>query len=223
MYRSAILIAIALALPLAGCGDSASRGLVITGDGKVGANNARNQRESAQDTLRIAMEEDLGKGWSIRVAIDELPIWLEERAIDDGFWRWEHLTCLITITPPVGQALSEAKRQDLLDGSRKYLTGKLTIKKDPTRLNLSMQTAEAVPVVAAAPPVAQMAGGKTYEVQPGDTLADISMAFYGSTRYWRLLVEANPNGTEAGRTIIIPAKPDASIPTVPAQTAPAPQ
>ncbi len=210
MIRPALLASVAL-LALAGCGDSPmARGIVITGDGKVGANNARNQRENAQDALRIAIEDDLGKGWSTRVAIEELPEWIEERASEDGYWRWSKLSAVVEITPPVGQQLSEAKRADLEEGARKYLVQKL-VKKDPAQLAFSLKVAAAVPAVVTAP-VAQAPGQRSYLVQPGDTLADLSTAFYGSAQHWRVIAEANPGGVQPGQTVIIPALPAAPAP-----------
>lgn len=192
-------------LALAACGETMSRGLVITGDGKVGGNNARNQRENAQDALRSAIEEDLGEGWKAKVAIKELPIWLEERAMDDGVWRWERLTAAVEVLPPAGAELAAAKRAELEAGSRDYLLKKL-VKKDATQLvvTLTVGSVAAAPAPVA-PPVAQTPGQRTYVVQPGDTLADISTAFYGSAQHWRRIADANPGGTEAGKTIVIPA------------------
>lgn len=204
-----LLLAASLLLVVAGCGDTMSRGIVITGDGKVGANNARNQRESAQDRLRIAIEDDLGKGWSIRVTIDETPVWIEERISDDGFWRWEKLTAAIEISPPVGGQLSEAKRADLEAGAREYLLQKL-VKKDPALLAFSLKVNAAVPAA-----VPQMAGQRTYVVQAGDTLADLSTAFYGGPQHWRLIAEANPNGLAPGQTVVIPVLPAAPAPAQP--------
>jgi len=52
-----------------------------------------------------------------------------------------------------------------------------------------------------------------YIIQPGDTLGAISMHFYGTTRYWRRIMEANPGLSErrlrVGRKIRIPSNPDA--------------
>ncbi len=204
MLRLALLLSVLL---LSACGDSLSRGIVITGDGKVGSNNARNQRENAQDTLRIAIEEDLGTGWTVRVAIDEPPVYVEERGNEDGVWRWEKLTARVEIVPPVGKQLDEAKLAELDRGSRDYLLKKV-VKKDPARLALAVQAG-----VAAAVPAATMAktegGARSYTIQSGDTLADISTAFYGTPQHWRAIQQANP-GLDAGRltvgaVIVIPA------------------
>jgi hypothetical protein len=124
MSRPTLLVSALAVLALAGCGDEAARGIVITGDGKVGANSARNQHQSAQDVLRIAIEDDLGKGWGVQVRIDEAPVWIEEPNMhaggwgSDGNWRWDRITATVEITPPAGQQLSDAKRADLEEGSR---------------------------------------------------------------------------------------------------------
>ncbi len=55
-----------------------------------------------------------------------------------------------------------------------------------------------------------------YIIQPGDTLGSISLHFYGTARYWRRILEANPGLTErnlrVGRKIRIPSHPEASPP-----------
>jgi hypothetical protein len=217
MPRLALLALSILVLAFTGCGEEANRGIVITGDGKVGANSARNQHESAQDVLRIAIEDDLGKGWGVKVTIDEMPVWEEERNMhaggwgSDGTWRWEKITATVEIAPPAGKQLSDAKRADLEDGSRKHLLTKLR-KKDPALLAFTLKTVDPAAPVVAAPVVPLATGQRTYLVQPGDTLADISTAFYGSPQHWRLIAQANPGGTQAGQTIVIPAQPAAPAP-----------
>lgn len=197
-----LLLALLCLLAITACGDAMTRGMVITGDGKVGANTARNQRENAQDALRIAIEEDLGDGSGARVAIKELPIWVEERAMDDGLWRWERITATVEVVAAAGTTLSETKRAELENGARDYLLKKL-VKKDAALLTVTLTTGTAAAPVAA--PVVQAPGQRTYVVQPGDTLADISAAFYGSPQHWRRIADANPAGTAPGATIVIPA------------------
>ncbi len=55
-----------------------------------------------------------------------------------------------------------------------------------------------------------------YVVQPGDTLTAIARHFYGTTRYWRRILEANPGLTErnlrVGRKIRIPSNPEPAAP-----------
>jgi LysM repeat protein len=220
MPRLALLVLTILAFSaFSACGDEANRGIVITGDGKVGSNSARNQHQSAQDVLRIAIEEDLGKGWGVKVTIDEAPVWVEERSMhpggwgSDGAWRWDRITATVELAPPAGQQVSDAKRADLEEGARKHLLTKLR-KKDPALVAYSLKVVEPTAVVAA-PVVPQAVGQRPYVVQPGDTLADISTAFYGSPQHWRLIAQANPGGTQAGQTIIIPAQPAAPAPSAP--------
>lgn len=56
-----------------------------------------------------------------------------------------------------------------------------------------------------------------YTVQPGDTWADISIAFYGTPNLWRLVLSANPDMAarelQAGRQIRVPSDPDLLAPT----------
>lgn len=53
---------------------------------------------------------------------------------------------------------------------------------------------------------------KHYTVQEGDTLQSISMKFYGSSKYYKIIIEANkdtlknPNSLKIGDKIIIPPK-----------------
>jgi hypothetical protein len=51
-----------------------------------------------------------------------------------------------------------------------------------------------------------------YVIQPGDRLETISRHFYGTNRYWRRIVEANPGldpkHLNIGRRIVIPAPPE---------------
>ena len=209
------LALLAFILLLAACGDQMSRGIVITGDGKFGANNARNQRESAQDVLAIAVEDELGKGWDAQVTIEEEPRWIEDRLAHhgdtggDGYWRWDRITAAMVIIPPAGQDLSRERQDQLQREAKAWMLGKLA-KKDPALVALKLQIAAAAPTTL---PAAQAAPGqRSYVVQPGDTLADLSTAFYGTSQHWRLIAEANPGGTAPGQTVVIPALPAAPAP-----------
>ncbi|MFW5839396.1 MAG: LysM peptidoglycan-binding domain-containing protein [Planctomycetota bacterium] len=49
----------------------------------------------------------------------------------------------------------------------------------------------------------------TYEVRPGETLSELSKRFYGSTRYWNKILQANPGATEMirpGQRLKIPPR-----------------
>jgi hypothetical protein len=77
-------------------------------------------------------------------------------------------------------------------------------------VNPAPATSTPAPVPAPAPASAQLQlGAQAYVLQTGDTLAEISAVFYGSTRYWRKILQANPsldpNSLPVGRQIMIPA------------------
>ena len=54
-------------------------------------------------------------------------------------------------------------------------------------------------------------GEHRYTVQPGDSLAELSVAFYGTPDHWRRIADANPGTAggllKPGTMIVIPAKP----------------
>lgn len=54
-------------------------------------------------------------------------------------------------------------------------------------------------------------GEHRYTVQPGDSLAELSVAFYGTPDHWRRIADANPGTAggllKPGTVIVIPAKP----------------
>lgn len=54
-------------------------------------------------------------------------------------------------------------------------------------------------------------GEHRYTVQPGDSLAELSVAFYGTPDHWRRIADANPGTAggllKVGSVIVIPAKP----------------
>ena len=191
MIKSSLLVTCwaAVVLILSGC-EAASRGVVFTGNGKVGANTARNQRENAQDAVRISIEDDLGQGASVSVAIDELPIWIENDLGGEGDWKWPRLTARVVVNPPAGKPLPPAKLAEYTTDVGGYLLAKV-VKKDPQQFSLSLNEGVVAPVPAVVP-AAAAAGPRSYVVQEGDTLALISTAFYGSPQHWRRILDANP-------------------------------
>lgn len=82
---------------------------------------------------------------------------------------------------------------------------------------LETQTPQASPAelqVAVAPtPAAPKPQGETYTVKKGDTLGKISKAVYGTTRYWKLIHDANkdvipnPKRMKLGASLRIPPRP----------------
>jgi nucleoid-associated protein YgaU len=129
----------------------------------------------------------------------------------DGDWRWNALSCTVTLAPPAGAALSDAQRAEIERGSREFLDGKLA--KRGQGLTFALKTADPLAAAGAVPAmaVAKPAGPRVYVIQTGDTLADLSAAFYGSAQHWRKLAEANPGldagALVAGQQIVIPPRP----------------
>ena len=74
----------------------------------------------------------------------------------------------------------------------------------------------AAPAVVSSTPsttASQTAGGDTYEVQSGDTLATIAQQFYGDSTQWRRIYDANkdaigddPDKLKLGTKLTIPPK-----------------
>lgn len=71
------------------------------------------------------------------------------------------------------------------------------------------------PTSAAGTPTAATseAGGESYEIQPGDTLATIAQQFYGDPTQWRRIYDANkdaigadPDKLKVGTKLTIPPK-----------------
>jgi hypothetical protein len=208
-----ILLAVAV-LIYAGCTGDMPRGVVIGMDGKMSANSAKGTAGMVADRLKAAIEEDLGIDWRAEVRIAELPEWIEEGRIEgEGDWRWRQLTCIVRLVPLTAKPLTDAKRAELDVGIREYLDGKLVKRGQGLSVQLVVEQA-AAPAPAPVPaPVAVTPGAaqpRTYVIQQGDTLADISAAFYGSAQHWRVIVAANPGldggALVAGTSIVIPAR-----------------
>ncbi len=88
----------------------------------------------------------------------------------------------------------------------------------PARALLSSPVASpsAAPAVVGSTPsttASQTAGGDTYEVQSGDTLATIAQQYYGDPAQWRRIYDANkdaigddPDRLKLGQKLTIPPK-----------------
>ncbi len=84
----------------------------------------------------------------------------------------------------------------------------------PARPALASPAPSASPGIAAATPTTgSTAGGETYEVQSGDTLATISQQFYGDPTQWQRIYDANkdaigsnPDELKLGTKLTIPPK-----------------
>lgn len=211
MRRAHLALALAclLALACAGCGEGETRGILIT-DGFVGVNSDINQRKLAADTIRTSLDTDLAPHWHSNVAIAELPIWEDGLREMDGSWAWKAATVTVELVGDgSGQPcpLSDAEIQDAI---RTYFAKRLVRKAPAGACTVTVSRSQ--PAALAAPPAPVPATGpRSYTVQAGDTLADISSAFYGSPQHWRRIQAANP-GVDAGAlrpgtVLAIPAAP----------------
>jgi nucleoid-associated protein YgaU len=78
----------------------------------------------------------------------------------------------------------------------------------------SKPAASPSPVASPSPSPSPAAGGETYTVAEGDTLASIAEKFYGDPALWRPIYDANrsaigdnPDNLKIGTTLRIPPKP----------------
>jgi LysM repeat protein len=216
------------ALALGGCGDDRGGmgGMIITEDGRMLADTADNNRGEAVYTIDRQLTAKLGPHWCARAAIAELPQWADDRE-ESGEWRWETATVQVDLTGD-GQAPLPVPADEVKQGVFDYL--RVRVHHATTGLAITVTqtvSAERFAALAAAgihgpgastqqqnappaPAVAQVggatgtaaapAGPRTYIVQTGDTLAEISAVFYGDTAQWRRIVDANP-GLDPGRLV----------------------
>jgi len=145
----------------------------------------------------------------------------------DGAWRLQSFTRTPSAWPPIGAAVTP--RND--DQATPPVKGGEVSPPPPPPPAPKDDGAEgaAPPKPGTAtppkptPPAPKAAGAPCdYVIQQGDTLSAISRHFYGTTRYWRRILEANPGLNERrlriGRRIRIPSAPE---PVPPAADAPA--
>lgn len=200
------LIAIlAAVLLLAACGEG-RQGIVINGDGSVSDNSPERAKARAEELIT----KDLA-AYKATVVIAQLPRWqTESRARAEG-WYWSMVQVDVTVPGP----LMEEQREDIVEIATSHMAGAVT--GGDSALLVAVKGAEPAPVAAtesgpapvAAPaaeasaPVADAAPAtsRSYMVQEGDTLAEISEVFYGTAQHWRAIVAANP-GLEPARLVV---------------------
>jgi hypothetical protein len=191
--------------------------MVVDGDGTVAVDTAKHERGRVTGLIRSQLDEQLGPHWRTTVAIAELP----ER--DPGFgrsdctWAWSRATVSLELVGD-GSPLPEPE-DDIRGAVARFLRPRVDHPDEHLRVAVT-STSDAARFAALARPggpapssatAGQSATAQTYVTQPDDTLAGISAVFYGSTRYWRVIVAANPGLDPAalapGRVITIPARP----------------
>lgn len=211
MRRALLAVPCLLALACAGCGDGEARGILIT-DGFVGINSDANQRKLVTDAIRGSLDGDLAPHWRTAVSIAELPTWEEGLREYDGTWVWPAATVAVELQGDGSGVLPPLTDAEIEQAIRDYFAPRLARRPSPGACTVAVTRVEAA--AAAAPVtavVAHPAGQRSYTVQAGDTLADISEAFYGTAQRWRLIRDANP-GVEAvalrpGTVLVIPPAP----------------
>lgn len=190
-------------------------GALMTSDGRIVANTDRVHRDETARHIAEDINTALAPNWTTKVVIDELPVWISGIEPNDGDWKWSQATVHVTLT---GSGPLAHTVEDLQQGVTEYLSKR--VRQPAQNLHVTVTTAAppvvvpvaAVPVaavpVAVAPPASS---ARTYRIQPGDTLADISTIFYGAPEHWRLIVAANPGLDPAqltpGTALTIPPRP----------------
>ncbi len=128
----------------------------------------------------------------------------------------------ITPTPSAGEQIHRVEEGDTLSEISQKYYGTVRHVKDIMQANnltdenwlrigqvLTIPKLE-VPSITVSTPTRPTAPGE-YVVQEGDTLTSISQQFYGSTRFYTLIMNANgidyPEALRPGQKLVIPAKP----------------
>lgn len=217
------IAALALVLLLAACGGRFAPGFIVTDDGRTIANNDENNRTLVVESIRTQLDGQLGGHWRTVVSLPELPVYQSSDGRQDypGGWRWLKATATVELVgdgtapqPMTNAALSKAVVDYLapkVERPGRNLTVTVTSAVDAARF-AALGKAPATTAATATPPPAQTtatAGPRQYTIQAGDTLADISIVFYGNAQHWRLIRDANPGINELmpGLVLTIPPKP----------------
>jgi len=192
-------------------------GYIITDDGEVLSNNDRNMRDTTITSMRKQLDEQLGSHWRTDITLAELPVYdSHERDLSTG-WKWAKATITITL---IGDGKGNAALTN--DEVTKAVFDFMYPKVERPKHNLIVTTTSVVDAERFARPLTAIAvvekpatttatttpTTRQYTIQTGDTYADLSLAFYGSTTHWRVIAHAN-NTVELtpGMMIIIPPKP----------------
>ena len=109
-------------------------------------------------------------------------------------------------------ALQEGQNEDYIDALVNHAaeTGDVKVPGHLVTAEGRVDTATLLTVLSRAPDVMR-AGGRTYTVQPGDSLAALSFRFFGTTQRVEDIIEANQGllsegGLAIGQDLVIPPK-----------------
>ena len=211
--RLFILPALVLVGALIGCGQGDSTGVRISERGMY-INTADNYKKDTEKAIVEHYAKDLGPHWAMSVELSPVPRLIEGRRENEGEFRWREVNAAVTLTGTGLQAEAPVAEPQMRNEIEELLRKLQTPPGGPIVVTFTRTVATIDrPVAAIAQPVVPQGGAaqRTYVIQAGDTLADISSVFYGSPAHWRVLVTANPGldpaSLPAGLSIIIPAKP----------------
>ncbi len=208
----------ALVLPLlvlVACGDS--RGVMVTGDGRIVPATSEAYRDETALAIAASVQPLAPADCAVAVAIDELPHFGAARRDPAERWRWSEVHATVTVR---GVRAADSDVDAIAAMAKRTLSEKAD-RRDRIHIAVIAEPTAPIAVSAAAPPDpveaaavqaarAARTPGRSYTARSGDTLADISLAFYGSSDHWRQIRDANPRIDFAtlvgGETIVIPAR-----------------
>lgn len=114
-----------------------------------------------------------------------------------------------TYTIKSGDSLYSVAKKELGSASRWKEIEKLNnISSNELHVGQVIKLPAAAAAVTPTDTAAPTTGGKTHTVAKGETLGDISKKYYGTTKNWKKIVEANPGtspeGLKVGQKLVIP-------------------
>lgn len=186
-----------------------ARGIAMHPDGRMLSQTDEHMREVhaahlVEDLRAAAKQRDA----AVRVEIADLPLYRESAHADreSGEWTYDDAAVSVTLGPDV--ALDPARASEI---TRAFFEPKMQWphRDLDQRLTIEVKRAETAAGIVGAGhrPAVGPDGNRRYVVQAGDTLADLSAAFYGSSQYWRVIADANPGigpELEPGVELVIP-------------------
>lgn len=195
MRRSLLYVCWCCALTwmLSACGEN-RLAYVVDDDGQLRRQTPELMQSRDEDRLRRQLRDAEPAISSIVVEFSQPP----QPVYDENFpteWRYDEVQARIRIAAVVTD--EAALRQQLHDLSLEFLRERRLRVASELSAIVEVSEASAVP-------------GQPYTIQAGDTVADISTAFYGSPEHWRSIMRANPGLDAAnlavGTTIVIPER-----------------
>lgn len=203
------------------------RGVVLSSDG-IRDNTAENARAHVIALITSDLDARLGPSARADVAIAGQPRWRTAGRRHSEGWYWDQAGVQVdlvgdagarpTLEPAEVEAIVERRlRPAVLDDD---LQVRVSVSEDRERfvrlggmpaVPATAPRGASEPAPATAPgPAVRTTTARHYTVQPGDTWADLSTAFYGTPQHWRLIAAANPEVDGAlnpGQSIVIPPRP----------------